>query len=75
MMQLATNTTLPASTEPLSLVQLRLSAPLGGACSTCTITMEDGQTGPGSPVTNVVSAGGYAYLPKLEAFSFEICPE
>jgi hypothetical protein len=74
LMQLATDAALPPSSSAVPVLTLDVRAPVGGSCGTCTVTLEDGQTGPGLPVQNVVSAGGYAYTPEAVSFAFEACP-
>jgi hypothetical protein len=69
---IAGTTVAPARGEPI--LVLDLSAPVGAACATCTLTFADGQAGRGRPLTNVVSAGGRAYVPDTVGTDIEICP-
>lgn len=61
--------------EPKTILSLDIAATVGSACSTCTLTLSDGQYGLGRPLTNVLSSAGRSYAPVLPTASVEICSE
>ncbi len=71
---IAGNAVLPASDAPVAVLAVDLSAPVGSACAPCTLTVADGPVGGGEPVTTVVGAAGFAYVPTKGSARIEVCP-
>lgn len=58
----------------LPILSLGITAPVGGSCGSCTLTLRDGQAGRGRPLTNTASSAGRSYAPAAGEASVEICP-
>ncbi len=62
---------LPASPDAQPILALTVQAISG--CTACTVRIQDGLVGAGAPITNVLVAGGHAYLPGGGEVSVGVC--
>lgn len=57
-----------------SVLTLRVEAPVGTSCASCTLSFTDGEVGRGRPLSNTAASGGRSYTPQTAGASIEVCP-
>lgn len=59
---------------PTAALTLTVEATVGGSCAPCSLSLDDGQTGRGRPLSNVASSGGRSYALPTASATLSVCP-